>query len=230
MARRTAAQIAADEQLALENTQTSLDNAFNETDAETTAVTSVASRNIFQNFAQAISEIGRIVKSGNNPHFKSKFVELSAILDAVQPALAHNNLFLVQRLDVVDSRSYLITQIIDTEGASLPVSYYPIIAKDDTDPQKFGAGLTYARRYSLMAYLGIAGEDDDGNLAATPKPKPKTINELFDERLKRDGITSVSQWQDEVENRFGDRNLTRATLSEDQKRQWLDGKQTAAAF
>jgi hypothetical protein len=35
-----------------------------------------------------------------------------------------------------------------------------------TDPQGIGSALTYARRYGLMAMIGIAPEDDDGNAAS----------------------------------------------------------------
>ena len=38
-------------------------------------------------------------------------------------------------------------------------------------PQGFGSTLTYARRYSLAAALGLAQEDDDGNSACAPEPK-----------------------------------------------------------
>ena len=46
---------------------------------------------------------------------------------------------------------------------SLPVS--------KIDAQGYGSALTYARRYSLSAAVGVAPEDDDGNLASAAKPK-----------------------------------------------------------
>jgi hypothetical protein len=43
-----------------------------------------------------------------------------------------------------------------------------------SDPQGQGSAITYARRYALMAVLGlVADEDDDGNKASAAKPKPK---------------------------------------------------------
>ena len=47
-------------------------------------------------------------------------------------------------------------------------SSYPI---QKNDAQGFGSTLTYARRYSLAAALGLAQEDDDGNLACEPEAK-----------------------------------------------------------
>ena len=42
------------------------------------------------------------------------------------------------------------------------------------DAQGYGAAMTYARRYSIMAACGIAPEDDDGNEASQPKKETKT--------------------------------------------------------
>jgi hypothetical protein len=39
------------------------------------------------------------------------------------------------------------------------------------DPQAFGTGITYAKRYALQAALGLPTEDDDGNAAAQPPKK-----------------------------------------------------------
>ena len=40
------------------------------------------------------------------------------------------------------------------------------------DAQGYASSLSYVRRYSLMAACGIAPEDDDGNAASKPAPKP----------------------------------------------------------
>ena len=53
-------------------------------------------------------------------------------------------------------------------------------AKDLKDPQKFGAGMTYARRQALQSMGVIPAEDDDGNTASNKgnakkvDKKPKT--------------------------------------------------------
>jgi hypothetical protein len=47
------------------------------------------------------------------------------------------------------------------------------LVKDD--PQAHGSAMTYLRRYSYMAILGlVADEDDDGNAASQPKPPSRT--------------------------------------------------------
>jgi hypothetical protein len=42
------------------------------------------------------------------------------------------------------------------------------------DPQGVGSCITYARRYSLAAIVGVAPEDDDGNIASGKEHPPKT--------------------------------------------------------
>ena len=48
------------------------------------------------------------------------------------------------------------------------------------DPQGYGSALTYARRYSLMACVGIAPEDDDGNAASHPKKSSVNESQMAD--------------------------------------------------
>lgn len=166
-------------------------------------------KSIFTRLIAAQSEIGNVAKNAENSFFKnakgkaSKFVDLAALNDAVIPVLNRHGLFLTQRLVVSESQAVLVTQIFSVDGEELLPSFYPIIAKDDTDPQKFGAGVTYARRYALMAYLGIAAEDDDGNTAA--QPRAKTISpelQALIENLKAAGHTKETIPL-ELDNRFG---------------------------
>lgn len=148
-----------------------------------------------QRLIAAQKEIGNVTKNARNPHFKNKFVDVTQLLSAVLPALHNHGLFLSQRVELVytgtDSQpmAVLVTQIFDEEGNPSAPSQYPIISKDDTDPQKFGAGVTYARRYALMAYLGIGTEDDDGNTAAKPKSLLSPEHTALRDHLLKMGAT-----------------------------------------
>lgn len=125
-------------------------------------------------FANAQRNIGKIAKTGKNPHFNSKYVELSALIDATQDALEANHLFVIQTPQMNEQSDFVLETLIMHENGSLAArSIWPIKAKDMNDPQKVGGAMTYARRYSLMALMNVAGDDDDGNLASQPaKPEP----------------------------------------------------------
>lgn len=64
--------------------------------------------------------------------------------------------------------------------------------------QAQGSAITYARRYSLLMALGWATEDDDGNSAGTPAPKPARNKLDFDavrEKIKAiDSVDKLNQY------------------------------------
>lgn len=118
------------------------------------------------------------VKDGTNPHFGSKFVSLAGVITAIDQAMHDNGLIVLQPTRVgTDGKTVLVTTIMHTSGEWV-AGEYPVTAAKQNDPQAEGSAMTYARRYALMAMVGIAPEDDDGNAASSPakvqaKPKPK---------------------------------------------------------
>lgn len=109
------------------------------------------------------------VKDGKNPHFQSKYVTLDAAIAAVNDALLANDVLLIQPTRVEDSRTILETRLIHASGEWIGGEYTVHAVKND--PQGEGSALTYARRYALMALVGIAPEDDDGNAATAAAEK-----------------------------------------------------------
>jgi hypothetical protein len=112
---------------------------------------------------------GPALKTATNPHFRSKYADLSACVEAVIEALNANGIALIQRtLDCADG--VVVTTVFLHESGELIDSGKLHVPAAKNDPQGYGSALTYARRYSLMAACGIAPEDDDGN-AASRKPE-----------------------------------------------------------
>ena len=97
-------------------------------------------------------------KTGGSYSFS--YAPLDAILGQVRKPLSDNELTLTQLLDAEG----LVTLLIHSSGAYLRgITALP----ETTDVQAFGSAITYLRRYSIQAILGIAAEeDDDGNRAA----------------------------------------------------------------
>ena len=59
------------------------------------------------------------------------------------------------------------------------------VCKLPAQPQAIGSAMTYARRYSLFALVGIAGEDDDGEAAnAAPTPAPVRAAFVTDQQVE----------------------------------------------
>lgn len=121
--------------------------------------------------AAAQAQMGKALKSANNPHFKSKYADLSSVVDACLPALNANGIAVVQpTTDDENGHRYVETVLIHGDsGQDLRCRVPLIVAKNDM--QGYGSAVTYARRYGLMSMAGIAPEDDDGNAAAAAAPK-----------------------------------------------------------
>lgn len=121
-------------------------------------------------------EIGTLSKNSKNPFFKSQYLDLTAILEAVEPLLQNQGLVLLQPL----KDGCVSTQIFDSASGELVCESSMFIPSNITDPQKLGSAVTYFRRYTLKSLLAIAEQDDDGNLASTPNtpaaPSKKWLN------------------------------------------------------
>ena len=119
-------------------------------------------------FVKAQKEFGPALKSSSNPHFKSRYADLAACVEAVVDALNNNGIGLTQRVSPCENGVIIETVFVHESGEVMTSGQLHVPATKQ-DAQGYGSALTYARRYSLMAACGIAPEDDDGN-AATKKP------------------------------------------------------------
>lgn len=113
---------------------------------------------------QAQKAFGPALKTSSNPHFKSKYADLAACVEAVIDALNNNGIALIQGTHQCETGVVVETTFVHESGEVFSAGrLYVPAAKQD--PQGYGSALTYARRYSLMAACGHAPEDDDGNAA-----------------------------------------------------------------
>ena len=112
-------------------------------------------------FVAAQKAFGPALKTNTNPHFKSKYADLSACIEAVIDALHDNGIAMIQKTINVDSGVCVETVFVHDSGETLSSGQLHVPAAKQ-DPQGYGSALTYARRYSLMAACGIAPEDEIG--------------------------------------------------------------------
>ena len=121
----------------------------------------------------AQAAMSHAAKDSKNPHFKSAYSSLASVIDAVRPHLAANGLAFVQKLHNSDNSVGVETVLIHESGEEMScgILYIPVTKND---AQGLGSCVSYGKRYSLQAALGVASEDDDGN-AATKAPPVKVI-------------------------------------------------------
>ena len=119
------------------------------------------------------SEVKDPRRDGNNPHFKSKYVQIDGLLDAVRPVLSKHGLSVVQSTGGNGQDISVTTMILHASGEWIETDALVLKAQQVT-PQGAGSAVTYGRRYGLSAALGVAwDDDDDGNEASTPPSKTK---------------------------------------------------------
>lgn len=101
------------------------------------------------------------VKTKTGGKYKFKYADLSACAEAAAPALKENGLAVSQ----IICNWTLITLLTHKSGQWIK-SELPISLNQGADYQALGSAITYIKRYSYCAILGIVADaDDDANAA-----------------------------------------------------------------
>lgn len=127
--------------------------------------------------AAAFSEIEGATKSANNPHFKTKYADLTSVIEAIKPALSQHGLFFTQCPEPSDKGVTIKTVLHHASGEHLDLGTL-FVPANKQDAQGFGSALTYARRYALVTAFGVPVEDDDGNAASrSAQARPNVVDD-----------------------------------------------------
>lgn len=135
--------------------------------------------------AKARKEFKPVIKDSANPFFKSKYADLSAVIEATKEGLSANGLAVLQppAFERSTGTVEVLTLLAHTSGEWIKsILHMPI---NKTDAQGVGSAITYGRRYAYSAVLNVASEeDDDGNAAVSGEfKKPiKEHEKAFEER------------------------------------------------
>lgn len=117
--------------------------------------------------AQFQADLPQVDLDSVNPHFKSKFASLANITKKVLPELSKHG-FSYSVGSFVDNGLLVVDAHLIHESGGSRSFQFPIT---ETQPQKIGSAITYAKRYAIQALTGVvADEDDDGNAASQQPP------------------------------------------------------------
>lgn len=134
---------------------------------------------LFTALAKAQGEMSAAAKDCANPFFKSRYADLGSIWAACREPLSKNGLSVLQVVQTTESGDVLHTTLGHSSGqymtSTMPIRI-KMEGKGGNELQALGAAITYLRRFSLAALVGVAPDDDnDGNgsnykaAQATPK-------------------------------------------------------------
>lgn len=121
---------------------------------------------LFAALAKAQAEMKTAGLNAENPYYKSKYAELSEIVKVSRPALTKNGLSVIQQiLPNEDGQNILHCILAHSSGQWIETRMRILPAKPDV--QSLASYLTYLRRYSYAAIVGVvsSGEDDDAELS-----------------------------------------------------------------
>jgi hypothetical protein len=138
-------------------------------------------------FQALLVDVPAMKPTKTNPHFKSKYIPLDAIHDAVDPLLVRHGFTWGAFPTTIDGRPAMRYELRHVATNEVWGDVMPLLV-DKENSQGLGSAITYARRYAISAVLGIvADEDDDGHKAAharsaAPAPRqaaPKPTGDGF---------------------------------------------------
>lgn len=139
--------------------------------------------------AKALNEFHKIVeqpaKSAANPFFKSSYVPLEDVVEAIVKACEGVGLSFTQWAVTDDAGMVGVATLLMHESGEW-IEYPPVMMRPlKADPQQLGSTLTYLKRYTLSAIFGLTSEkDDDGEsgMARNKEGKPQRTTMTSDEK------------------------------------------------
>lgn len=131
----------------------------------------MATNNLSNKFMQVLNEVPNFVTDETAQAGKKtyKYLNLATILKTIKPVFEKHGLAFSQRVtfdNTGEARQVIgtVETIIFDDEEQMVACSYPFFVTGD--PQQVGSAITYARRYSLYAVLGIfPDKDDDGAYA-----------------------------------------------------------------
>lgn len=135
---------------------------------------------------KAQGEMTGAKKGSDNPFFKSKYSDLSQVVEAVTAPFSNNGLSFVQGAEFEDGRISVTTRIMHSSGQWIEAT--TSLPPTKQDAQGYGSAISYAKRYGLQALAGVPSVDDDGNEAVTHSTgkavKPKSVTKKQADELE----------------------------------------------
>lgn len=182
------------------------------------------------------------VQTKGGGSFSYAYLTLESLLAATIPVLNRHGLALVQMPCQDEGRLALRTEIRHESGDAISTTF-PLAVPGDAPAQAVGSAITYARRYSLMAMLGLsADEDDDGAQAQTQRTQAVAdgpseaqhgklgalLRELEEKQPKAEGQQPYTEdARSYIKAKFGKHSRTQLSKSEmsdliDEVQGWVD--------
>lgn len=150
---------------------------------------------LIEAFTQALNNMPKLVtdekaqiplRNGTTKTYE--FMSLATLLEKIRPILAQHSIAITQSITSDTLKTYVIGH-----GEQLLLSSYPL--KFAGGPQENGSEITYARRYSLYATLGLMPEKDDDGAVAQQQWRTSRQQQQQQQQQRQQWRTSQQQQQ-----------------------------------
>lgn len=150
-----------------------------------------------------------------------RYADLADVLTHVRPHLARHGLIITQDIITTPNSVEVTSTLMHKSGEYLTFS--PLVLPGGGTPQQFGSVITYARRYSLLAALGIASESDDDAAGASPAAdthkapaaRQSGVRKITDKQLgKLHAVANEAGVSDEMLHKAAKRDFSCDSLKE----------------
>jgi len=115
--------------------------------------------------SNVVADQKAVIQTQTKGTYSYNYADLASVLEGIRKPLSENGLCVVQGIEIGEGSAMITTQLLHTSGQWLRTHLAMPIPREAT-PQNIGSAITYGRRYSLTALIGLAAEDDDGKAAS----------------------------------------------------------------
>jgi len=151
------------------------------------------------------------IKDSTNPHFKSRYADLTSVIVAVKDSLNLNGIVFIQTpTESAPGTLALTTRLLHSSGEWIEDTAVCPLQKND--PQGYGSALTYLRRYSLASITGLYQDDDDGE---STRMKPEDYLKKIQSTTSLDNLQKT--YASIISEVRHDKALMQAVISEKDK-------------
>jgi hypothetical protein len=198
-------------------------------------MTTKETKGIHERFFDARQKFDAVRKESKA--YSYNYANLETVLEAVEPHLTKEGLYIQQNVDVLEGslinegqqeikkvlhpfkhetmRVVVRTFIFSKEGECIEFGQTPVVFNKN-DPQEMGKAITYSRRYGILAGFSIAPEDDD-----CQKQQPLTEHEKL-------LIEVVELGQSYLNNHKGNLDMLKTVFAKKPKEQMSVSELTVA--
>lgn len=151
-----------------------------------------ARQEFYAALAKVQGELGGAKKDSTNPHFKNRYADLESVWLAWVTCGPKHGFGVIQKIQDAGDRNGVIVNTVITHASGHSEESRTFVPAPKGDAQGYGSAITYGRRYSLAAMVGIVQTDDDGEAARTASaPNVQALKSFADAAFKDKNVQEL---------------------------------------